>query len=109
MKAALALGVVPPTHALLETIGRKTGQPWRNPVGNGLADDKTTFWIVAEHGHHAGMSATSPPIHGCASRSVDDGTQASPRSPTTTTRAPDSKRSADRSTARSYEPWAPTC
>jgi deazaflavin-dependent oxidoreductase (nitroreductase family) len=54
VKAALALGVVPPTHALLETIGRKTGKPWRNPVGNGLADDKTTFWIVAEHGRHAG-------------------------------------------------------
>jgi deazaflavin-dependent oxidoreductase (nitroreductase family) len=54
MKAALSLGVVPPTHALLETIGRTTGKPWRNPVGNGLADDKTTFWIVAEHGRHAG-------------------------------------------------------
>lgn len=54
VKAALALGVVPPTHALLETIGRKTGQRWRNPVGNGLADDKTTFWVVAEHGRRAG-------------------------------------------------------
>lgn len=53
MRAALKLGVFPPTHALLETIGRRTGQPRQNPVGNGLADDKRTFWIVAEHGHHA--------------------------------------------------------
>ncbi len=54
VKAALALGVVPPTHALLETTGRTSGQPRRNPVGNGLAEDGTTFWIVAEHGRHAG-------------------------------------------------------
>src|SRR5439155_15175723 len=54
LKAALAAGVVPPTHALLETKGRTTGRTWRNPVGNGLSKDGTTFWIVAEHGHHAG-------------------------------------------------------
>jgi deazaflavin-dependent oxidoreductase (nitroreductase family) len=38
--------------ALLETRGRKTGRPRRNPVGNGLDGD--TFWIVAEHGQRAG-------------------------------------------------------
>jgi deazaflavin-dependent oxidoreductase (nitroreductase family) len=38
--------------ALLETRGRKTGRPRRNPVGNGLLGD--TFWIVAEHGQNAG-------------------------------------------------------
>ena len=54
MKAALALGIIPPTHALLETVGRKTGEPRRNPVGNGLSTDGKTFWIVAEHGHDAG-------------------------------------------------------
>lgn len=54
VKAALALGVVPPTHALLETTGRTTGKPRRNPVGNGLADDGRTFWLVAEHGREAG-------------------------------------------------------
>jgi deazaflavin-dependent oxidoreductase (nitroreductase family) len=54
LKAALAVGIVPPTHALLETTGRKTGKPWRNPVGNGLSTDGRTFWIVAEHGHQAG-------------------------------------------------------
>ena len=54
LKAALALGVVPPTHALLETVGRTTGKPRRNPVGNGLAGDGRTFWIVSEHGRDAG-------------------------------------------------------
>jgi deazaflavin-dependent oxidoreductase (nitroreductase family) len=53
-KAALALGILPPTHALLETIGRTTGKPRRNPVGNGLTRDGRTFWIVAEHGREAG-------------------------------------------------------
>ena len=54
MKAALATNLLPPTHALLETRGRKTGQPRTNPVGNGLAKDGRTFWIVAEHGRRAG-------------------------------------------------------
>lgn len=54
LKAALTLGVVPPINALLETVGRKSGKPWRNPVGNGLASDGRTFWIVAEHGRDAG-------------------------------------------------------
>ncbi len=40
-----------PWWALLETRGRKSGKPWRNPVGNGLDGD--TFWIVAEHGRQA--------------------------------------------------------
>ncbi|MDQ3954794.1 MAG: nitroreductase family deazaflavin-dependent oxidoreductase [Actinomycetota bacterium] len=47
----LAAGYVP-WWSLLETIGRKSGRPWRNPVGNG--QDGNTFWIVAEHGHEAG-------------------------------------------------------
>ena len=38
-------------HALLETMGRVSGQPRQTPVGNGLQGD--TFWIVAEHGLHA--------------------------------------------------------
>jgi deazaflavin-dependent oxidoreductase (nitroreductase family) len=52
-KLALRLGLVP-THALLETTGRTTGKPRQNPIGNGLAADGTTFWIVAEHGLDAG-------------------------------------------------------
>jgi len=37
--------------AILETTGRKSGEPRRNPVGNGLQGD--TFWIVAEYGRRA--------------------------------------------------------
>jgi deazaflavin-dependent oxidoreductase (nitroreductase family) len=51
VRALFALGLVPPTHVLLETTGRKSGQPRRNPVGNGLDGD--TLWIVAEHGRSA--------------------------------------------------------
>jgi deazaflavin-dependent oxidoreductase (nitroreductase family) len=53
VRLALRLGVLPPTHALLETTGRRSGRPRQNPVGNGLADDGSTFWIVAEHGRAA--------------------------------------------------------
>jgi deazaflavin-dependent oxidoreductase (nitroreductase family) len=34
--------------AVLETTGRRSGQPRRVPVGDGLRGD--TFWIVTEHG-----------------------------------------------------------
>jgi len=37
--------------AILETRGRRTGEPRRTPVGNGLIGD--TFWIVAEFGRRA--------------------------------------------------------
>ena len=40
-----------PGYALLETTGRKSGQPRRTPVGDGLDGD--TVWIVAEHGRRA--------------------------------------------------------
>lgn len=49
---ALEHGVAGKSVALLETIGRKSGEPRRTPVGNGLRDD--VFWIVTEHGHRAG-------------------------------------------------------
>ena len=48
----LTLGIAPPGYALLETIGRASGQRRRTPIGNGLIGD--TFWLVAEHGHEAG-------------------------------------------------------
>ncbi|MGI8606630.1 MAG: nitroreductase/quinone reductase family protein [Gaiellaceae bacterium] len=54
MRAAFALGLGPRTHALLETVGRTSGEPRRTPVGNGLAPYRRTFWIVAEHGRNAG-------------------------------------------------------
>jgi deazaflavin-dependent oxidoreductase (nitroreductase family) len=44
-------GIAPPSYAILETIGRKTGRARRTPVGNGL--EGSTFWIVAEHGQWA--------------------------------------------------------
>lgn len=47
----LVAGYVP-WWSLLETTGRKSGKPRRNPVGNGLKGD--TFWIVSEHGSNAG-------------------------------------------------------
>ena len=34
--------------ALLETTGRRSGQPRVTPVGNGLRGD--AFWVVTEHG-----------------------------------------------------------
>ncbi len=37
--------------ALLETRGRRTGEPRVVPIGNGLRGD--AFWIVAAHGYHA--------------------------------------------------------
>jgi deazaflavin-dependent oxidoreductase (nitroreductase family) len=52
MRVALGTGLLH-THALLETIGRRSGQRRHNPVGNGLSPDGTTFWIVAEHGWDA--------------------------------------------------------
>lgn len=51
IKLLLALGIAPPGYALLETIGRKTGQPRRTPVGDGRVGRQ--FWIVAEHGRQA--------------------------------------------------------
>lgn len=52
VKWSVEHGVAPPTYAILETTGRKSGRRRRTPVGNGLDGD--TFWIVAEHGRRAG-------------------------------------------------------
>lgn len=49
VRPLLEAGLFPPTQALLETTGRKTGKPRRTPVGNGLRGD--VFWIVTEHGY----------------------------------------------------------
>ena len=51
IRALFRLGVPAPGTAILETRGRKSGQPRRTPVTNGLAGD--TFWIVTEHGRRA--------------------------------------------------------
>ena len=42
---------VPTGTALLETTGRKTREPRRTPVGNGLRGEH--FWVVTEHGRHS--------------------------------------------------------
>jgi deazaflavin-dependent oxidoreductase (nitroreductase family) len=52
IKLLFALGIVPPGYALIETIGRTTGKPRRNPVGDGRVDNR--FWLIAEHGMEAG-------------------------------------------------------
>ena len=50
---ALAARGLAPGVALLETTGRKSGEPRRIPVSNGLERSTNTFWIVAEMGHEA--------------------------------------------------------
>jgi deazaflavin-dependent oxidoreductase (nitroreductase family) len=50
-KGLYRLGVPVPGTAILETIGRKSGERRRTPVTNGLDGD--VFWIVAEHGRKA--------------------------------------------------------
>lgn len=44
-------GPLDPGWALLETRGRRSGEPRVVPVGNGLRGN--TFWVVTEHGRHA--------------------------------------------------------
>jgi deazaflavin-dependent oxidoreductase (nitroreductase family) len=51
---ALAERGLAPGVALLETIGRKSGEPRRTPVSQGLERGTDTFWIVAEMGRQAG-------------------------------------------------------
>ena len=48
---AWRLGAGPPGDALLETTGRRTGQPHRTPVCDGLQGE--TFWLIAQHGRRA--------------------------------------------------------
>jgi deazaflavin-dependent oxidoreductase (nitroreductase family) len=50
-RAALRRGLAPRAFVLLETTGRRTGQPRQTPVGYGLDGD--TFWLVAFHGDQA--------------------------------------------------------
>lgn len=50
-RAALRRGLAPRAFVLLETIGRRSGQPRQTPVGNGLMGE--TFWLVAVHGDQA--------------------------------------------------------
>lgn len=51
VRLMLERGIAPKSVALLETTGRKSKQPRRTPIGNGLRGD--AFWIVTEHGRRA--------------------------------------------------------
>jgi deazaflavin-dependent oxidoreductase (nitroreductase family) len=52
VNAAANAGLPTPSVVILETTGRRSGQPRRVPVGRALEGD--TLWIVAEHGRRAG-------------------------------------------------------
>ena len=43
--------LAPGSYAILETTGRRSGQPRRTPVGHRVDGD--TVWVVAEHGAKA--------------------------------------------------------
>jgi deazaflavin-dependent oxidoreductase (nitroreductase family) len=52
VKAAARAGLPLPGVVILETTGRKSGQPRRVPVGKAVVGD--TLWVTAEHGRRAG-------------------------------------------------------
>jgi deazaflavin-dependent oxidoreductase (nitroreductase family) len=52
VNAAARAGLPTPSVVILETTGRRSGQPRRVPVGKAIDGD--TLWIVAEHGLRAG-------------------------------------------------------
>jgi deazaflavin-dependent oxidoreductase (nitroreductase family) len=52
VKAAARAGLPTPSVVILETTGRRSGQPRRVPVTRALEGD--TLWIVTEHGRRAG-------------------------------------------------------
>jgi deazaflavin-dependent oxidoreductase (nitroreductase family) len=51
VRAAANAGLPLPGIVILETTGRRSGQPRRVPVGKALEGD--TLWVVAEHGRRA--------------------------------------------------------
>jgi deazaflavin-dependent oxidoreductase (nitroreductase family) len=51
VRAAARAGIPLPLVVILETRGRKSGQPRRIPVGKAISGD--TLWVVAEHGRKA--------------------------------------------------------
>src|SRR6478672_7480975 len=52
VKFAVRHDLAPGTYAILETTGRRSGEPRQTPVGHVV--DGNVVWIVAEHGHGAG-------------------------------------------------------
>jgi deazaflavin-dependent oxidoreductase (nitroreductase family) len=51
VRTAARAGLPLPGYVILETTGRKTGEPRRVPVGKSQEGD--TLWVIAEHGRRA--------------------------------------------------------
>jgi deazaflavin-dependent oxidoreductase (nitroreductase family) len=51
VRAASRAGVPLPGLVILETTGRRSGEPRRTPVGKAVVGD--TLWVIAEHGRRA--------------------------------------------------------
>ena len=51
VRVLLDIGLGPPTYALLETVGRRSGRPRQVPVANGLEGD--IFWLICGLGDRA--------------------------------------------------------
>jgi deazaflavin-dependent oxidoreductase (nitroreductase family) len=51
VRAAANAGLPLPGIVILETTGRRSGQPRRTPVGKAVDGD--TVWVIAEHGRRA--------------------------------------------------------
>jgi deazaflavin-dependent oxidoreductase (nitroreductase family) len=52
MRILFKIGITPPFHTLIETIGRKSGATRRLPVAYRRTGD--TVWVIAQHGTRAG-------------------------------------------------------
>jgi deazaflavin-dependent oxidoreductase (nitroreductase family) len=49
VRAASSTGLPLPGIVILETTGRRSGEPRRIPLGRAIVGD--TLWVIAEHGH----------------------------------------------------------
>jgi deazaflavin-dependent oxidoreductase (nitroreductase family) len=52
IRGMFRIGFAPPGMAIIETLGRKTGELRRTPVICSPTGD--TLWLIAQHGAHAG-------------------------------------------------------
>jgi deazaflavin-dependent oxidoreductase (nitroreductase family) len=74
VKAAARAGLPLPGLVILETTGRKTGQPRRTPVGKAL--EGNTLWVLAEHsrGGYVRNIEANPHVRVRIGRTWRDGT-----------------------------------
>lgn len=73
---------------MLETIGRKSGEPRHTAIGGRVIDG--AFWLVSEHGDHADFVRNIKANPLCACESTANGAPGRPIWCPTTTRLPDS-------------------